>query len=78
MKKLLAFVSGSSPAIITEKIYALATSATPWIPDEIKIFTTAHGKKKVMDSLINSGIYVQMCAELQIQQCLSEEDIANL
>lgn len=66
MKKVLAFVSGMSPAIITETIYALATSEEKWVADEIYIYTTQTGKRQVEEQLLHSGVYAEMCNTLGI------------
>ena len=66
MKRILAFVSGMSPAIITETIYALATSSEPWIADEIYVLTTKTGKNKIQQELLDSGVYAKLCQQLDI------------
>lgn len=66
MKKVLAFVSGMSPAIITETIYALAKSEEAWVADDIYIFTTQTGKKEIEEQLLTSGVYQEMCNALKI------------
>jgi CRISPR-associated protein (TIGR02584 family) len=78
MKKILALVSGMSPAIITETIYALAIDEDPWIPDEIYIFTTAEGKRKIISDLLDKNIYKQMCSELNITEVMSAKSIITV
>lgn len=59
MKKfheILICVIGTTPQIITETIYALATKKDPVFLDEISILTTTLGKKKIEETLINRGI----------------------
>jgi CRISPR-associated protein (TIGR02584 family) len=43
MKKVLLCVTGLSPQIVTETIYALARRPSPWVPDEVHLITTARG-----------------------------------
>ena len=38
-KKILLLVSGMSPQIITETLYALITQPQPWVPDEVHLIT---------------------------------------
>lgn len=51
-RRILLCVSGMSPAVITETLYALVTQATPFVPDEIHVVTTAPGKQKIIDELL--------------------------
>lgn len=52
-RRVLVCVSGMSPAIITETLYALITQAQPFVPDEIHVITTTAGRKKIGDFLLN-------------------------
>ncbi len=51
-RRILMCVSGMSPAVITETLYALVTQQTPFMPDEIHVVTTLDGKQKVLDALL--------------------------
>lgn len=53
-RRILMCVSGMSPAVITETLYALVTQTTPFVPDEIHVVTTLDGKQKVLDALLTS------------------------
>lgn len=44
-RRILVAVSGMSPQIITETLYALCTAEQPWLPDEIHLLTTVEGRK---------------------------------
>lgn len=66
MKKILAFVSGMSPSIITETIYSLAMLETKWIADEIYVFTTKTGKQEIERKIFDSQIYTKMCQDIGI------------
>lgn len=50
-KNILLAVSGMSPQIITETLYALVT-AKKWIPDEIHLVTTETGKSQAILQLL--------------------------
>ena len=53
-KRILLFVTGLSPQVVTETLYALATDAeSPWIPDEIHVITTSEGADQVRLSLLS-------------------------
>ena len=54
-RKILMCVSGTSPAVITETLYALITQDEPFIPDEIHVVTTLTGKEKVREHLLAPG-----------------------
>ncbi|MEN9372594.1 MAG: hypothetical protein RIR79_146 [Pseudomonadota bacterium] len=51
-RRILLCVSGMSPAVITETLYALVTQATPFMPDEVHVVTTALGKQKILAELL--------------------------
>ncbi len=52
VRRILICVSGMSPAIVTETLYALVTQTQPFVPDEIHVVTTLEGKDKVMNDLL--------------------------
>jgi CRISPR-associated protein (TIGR02584 family) len=53
-RRVLLAVSGLSPQIITETLYALAVaSPEPWIPDEVHLITTAEGAKRASLALLS-------------------------
>lgn len=51
-KEVLIAVTGLTPQVIAETIYALSQKKIPVIIDEICIITTAIGKKIIEDTLI--------------------------
>lgn len=53
--RILLCVTGISPAIVTEMLYALITQNPPFIPDEIHVVTTLVGKRKVIGELLDSN-----------------------
>ncbi len=70
MKKILFLVTGKTPQIITETVWALAcdpANEDKWIPDEIQILSTTDGIREVKDNLLgNTGIFQKMCDEYQL------------
>ncbi|MEY4980143.1 MAG: hypothetical protein RLZZ352_2413 [Pseudomonadota bacterium] len=51
--QVLLCVSGMSPAIITETLFALLTESKPYRPHEIHIVTTTQGKAKILKDLLS-------------------------
>ena len=64
-RKVLMCVSGMSPAVITETLYALITRDEPFIPDEIHVVTTLTGKAKVLGELLapDTGHFHRLMAD---------------
>ncbi len=53
-RRILLCVTGLSPQIVTETLYALAVCRDPvWLPDEIRVVTTAEGAQQVSLSLLH-------------------------
>lgn len=52
MKTTLVTVSGMSPAIITETLWALAGESPPVVPDEVIVITTSRGEEDIARDLI--------------------------
>lgn len=50
-KRILLSVTGMSPAVVTETLYALVTEKG-FIPTEIQVITTIQGKNKLMSALL--------------------------
>lgn len=61
--KILLFVSGMSPQIITETLYALFTQEAPWLPDEVHLITTAQGKEHAILQLLEGDGYFNKLLE---------------
>ena len=56
-RKLLLAVTGLSPQILTETVYALAVAGIPsFIPDEVHLITTANGAEYARHTLLDSGM----------------------
>ncbi len=55
-RRILLAVTGLSPQVVTETLYALAVGAeTPWIPTEIHLFTTAEGRRRAELALLSDA-----------------------
>jgi CRISPR-associated protein (TIGR02584 family) len=57
------FVSGSTPQIITETIYAFSQKQPVVQPDEIYIITTSHGRKRIENTLLEIPTLQQLMQE---------------
>ena len=57
--RILVAVTGLSPQIVTETLYALAVglerSERPFVPTRIRLITTEEGARRAKDSLLNPG-----------------------
>jgi len=77
MKKILIAVSGLSPQILTESLYALAVQRQkPFIPDEVHLITTAEGAERARLLLISDspGWYHRLRSEYGLPDCGFCED----
>jgi len=66
MKKILLAVSGLSPQIVTESLYALAfCREAPLVPDEVHLITTREGAERARLLLLSEtpGWFYQLCRE---------------
>lgn len=65
-RNILLCVTGLSPQIVTETLYALAVAAdTPWIPDAIHIITTRQGAERARLALLSQepGWFHRLCRD---------------
>ncbi len=67
-KRILLCVTGMSPQIVTETLYALVTKHA-FIPTEIRLITTTRGKNHVMNGLLNSqnSHFHNFCREYRLE-----------
>ncbi|UOO81229.1 CRISPR-associated ring nuclease Csm6 [Uruburuella testudinis] len=62
-RKILVAVTGMSPQIVTETLYALHTQHQ-WLPEEIHVLTTQTGAENIVGSLLgDNGFFGRLCAE---------------
>lgn len=60
---------GTSPAVLTETVWALAHHEKPVVPDEIVVFITKNGKTLLKKELFDNGVWTDML------KCLAREGI---
>ena len=54
-RKILIAGMGTSPAVLTETVWALAHQAQPVVPDEIAVITTRSGKDALVQSVMSGA-----------------------
>jgi CRISPR-associated protein Csx14 len=67
-REVVLFIAGETPQIITETIWALATSPLKIYPQEVVVITTLAGKKKIIDMLIMPGMMKSLCRDYGIPE----------
>lgn len=67
-QKILVAVTGMTPQIVTETVYALHKNHQ-WLPEKIIVLTTLQGKQKIMDTLLGKN---NQLARLQQDYALPE------
>jgi CRISPR-associated protein (TIGR02584 family) len=62
-RRILLAVTGLSPQVVTETLYALVTQDEPWVPDEIHLITTRDGEERARLSLLSEqpGWFRRLC-----------------
>jgi len=63
MKTLLLAVTGMSPQVITETLWAIHHEQGAW-PAEIQLITTSEGGKRAIDGLLAQGHLQRLCDEI--------------
>lgn len=67
-RRLLLAVTGLTPQVVTETLYALACRAeTPWVPHEVHLITTAVGAENARLNLLRpGGWFHRLCTDYQL------------
>lgn len=65
MKQILVAVTGASPQVLTETVYALFTQGKSF-PEEIWVITTEEAREKLVQGLFLEGHWQQMFADYQM------------
>lgn len=69
-RRILVVVSGMSPQVVTETLYALAVAGKPaWRPTEVHVITTTTGARLVRERLLNrkQGHFHALCREYALR-----------
>lgn len=55
---------GTSPAVLTETVWALAHQKEPVVPEEVVVITTKTGKDRLWSELVDGGVWKDLVAAL--------------
>lgn len=73
-KRVMLCVTGLSPQVVTETLYALVNEHD-FIPTEIQVVTTSHGRNRVIrDLLSENGHFHGFCREYGLQDAIHFDD----
>jgi CRISPR-associated protein (TIGR02584 family) len=76
-RRVLLAVTGLSPQVVTETLYALAVAGDPpWQPTEIHLITTAEGKRRAELALLSElpGWFHRLCRDLRLPEIAFDSD----
>ena len=68
-RQILVAGMGTSPAVLTNAVWALAHQKKPIVPDEIVVFITKNGKTLLKKELFVGGVWADML------KCLVREGV---
>lgn len=68
-RQILVAGMGTSPAVLTNAVWALAHQKKPIVPDEIVVFNTKNGKTLLKKALFDGGVWADML------KCLAREGV---
>ena len=77
-KRILVAVTGMSPQIVTETLYALHTQQQ-WLPQEVHVLTTQTGADNIAASLLGEcGFFRRLCEEYELQDIAFDKDFIHV
>ena len=68
-RQILVAGMGTSPAVLTNAVWALVHQCVPVVPDEIVVFITKDGKTLLKKELFDGGVWADML------KCLAREGV---
>lgn len=68
MRNVLITVTGTTPQVITETLWALCTRDHPFVPDTIHVVTTVEGRQCAERRLLVDGILARLSRDLGLKQ----------
>lgn len=69
-RRILLAVTGLTPQIVTETLYALAVARNePWVPTEVRLLTTAEGAERARHALLDpqAGQFHALCRDYRLE-----------
>ncbi|MBF0804285.1 MULTISPECIES: CRISPR-associated ring nuclease Csm6 [unclassified Neisseria] len=77
-KRILVAVTGMSPQIVTETLYALHMQQQ-WLPQEVHVLTMQTGAANIADSLLGEGgFFRRLCEEYELQDIAFDKDFIHV
>lgn len=80
-RNILFLVTGMTPQIITETIWALACDkdlSDTWIPDEVHVLSTQDGLNQIRKRLFEDGVFEQFKRDYPLLQNIAFDEAKNL
>ncbi|MBS0575150.1 MAG: TIGR02584 family CRISPR-associated protein [Proteobacteria bacterium] len=82
-RRVLLFVTGLTPQVVTETVYALAVDAngrTPFVPTEIRLITTAKGAEQARLALLarDRDQFGKLCRDYDLQGIRFDESMIEI
>lgn len=80
-KNILFLVTGMTPQIITETLYALAADPEnndKWVPTDIHVLTTAKGKIQIRSRLFNDGIFEKFLKDFHLSNIRFDDSTVHV
>lgn len=80
-KNILFLVTGMTPQIITETVYALSAdpeNTDKWIPDEVHVLTTGKGMTQIRSRLLNDGWFNKLVQDYQLPAIKFDESTLHV
>ncbi|QMT31185.1 CRISPR-associated ring nuclease [Alysiella filiformis] len=66
-QKILVAVTGMTPQIVTETVYALHKNHN-WLPEKIIVLTTLEGKKRIVEQLLGEkGYFTRLLEDYRLK-----------
>lgn len=80
VRRILLAVTGLSPQVVTETLYALAHMKNSFVPSEIHVITTVEGAERVRLSLLHpeGGWFHRLCKDYGLSDIHLDEDTIHV
>lgn len=66
--RVLVIVTGESPQVVTETVYALSQQEPAFVPTEVIVITTGLGARRIRETLLEvDGPFERLCHEYQLE-----------
>lgn len=77
MKNILVAVTGASPQVLTETVYALHMQGKP-IPEEVFVITTKTSKQMLVEGLFDKGEWQKLLDEYEMARLIFLKKISGV